>query len=172
MCAIPAGEEFITEFGEFPFFSPNSVHAFSPFSVNHIFFHWIQWHFSFTGGYSAHTSFNALLTCQKVSLKNNFLTCKISRMISIVLIKDSFVPTDCCLSQYEKWDRLKLFDTSLFGEAILFNWLMYIFNYKRITSKLQRTLLTKRWEESKAQLCTSTISAFAQLSYFFPLSPP
>ena len=38
MCAIPAGEEFITEFGEFPFFSPNSVHAFLPFSVNHIFF--------------------------------------------------------------------------------------------------------------------------------------
>ena len=128
--------------------------------------------FSFTGGYSAHTSFNALLTCQKVSLKNNFLTCKISRLISIVLIKDSFVPTDCCLAQYEKWDRLKLFDTSLFGETILFNWLMYIFNYKRITSKLQRTLLTKRGEESKAQLGTSTISAFAQLSYVFPLSPP
>ena len=75
--------------------------------------------FSFTGGYRAHTSFNALLTCQKVSLKNNFLTCKISRLISIVLIKDSFVPTDCCLAQYEKWDRLKLFDTSLFGETIL-----------------------------------------------------
>ena len=45
MCAIPACEEFITEFCEFPFLSPNSVHASSPFSVNHIFFHWIQWHF-------------------------------------------------------------------------------------------------------------------------------
>ena len=39
MCAIPACEEFITEFCEFPFLSPNSVHASSPFSVNHIFFH-------------------------------------------------------------------------------------------------------------------------------------
>ena len=38
MCAIPACEEFITEFCEFPFLSPNSVHASSPFSVNHIFF--------------------------------------------------------------------------------------------------------------------------------------
>ena len=45
MCAIPACEEFIIEFCEFPFLSPNSVHASSPFSVNHIFFHWIQWHF-------------------------------------------------------------------------------------------------------------------------------
>ena len=38
MCAIPACEEFITEFCEFPFLSLNSVHASSPFSVNHIFF--------------------------------------------------------------------------------------------------------------------------------------
>ena len=38
MCAIPAYEELITEFGAFPCLSPNSVHAFSPFLVNHIFF--------------------------------------------------------------------------------------------------------------------------------------
>ena len=55
--------------------------------------------FSFTGGYSAHTSFNALLTCQKVSLKNIFPTSKISRMISLVPKKDLSVPTICCLAK-------------------------------------------------------------------------
>ena len=37
MCPIHASEEFITEFGELPVLSLNSVHALSPLAVNHVF---------------------------------------------------------------------------------------------------------------------------------------
>ena len=62
--------------------------------------------------------------------------------------------------------------TFLFDNEILSFWSTYNFNYKRITSKLQRTLLTKRGEESKAQFGMSIISASAQLSFVSPPSPP